>query len=288
MSETREVKAVLDLGLDPNAGRAMRELMSVMGKVSDSYNKIQMSAEKAAKAAAANRIVGPLTGSAADAANRARLAGGGKFMTPAEQKAAERERAGAMRGFKRLGVAAGIGNQVLGTAGAAVEAYGDQYSSDVGRDRAIAQSIPGVGHLLRTAEALNNREGMLTQARVVGAQQGLYGSQRVAGYGVDTGNLSQIRREALASATGGFGGVFGARFGRETATGERAFREQAQLLPIMREQAKTAREVVAANKEVTAAEKNELKIKDRLKTLETQRVGAMQAAARAEESGPPN
>jgi hypothetical protein len=77
MSETREVKAVLDLGLDPNAGRAMRELMSVMGKVSDSYNKIQMSAEKAAKAAAANRIVGPLTGSAADAANRARLAGGG-------------------------------------------------------------------------------------------------------------------------------------------------------------------------------------------------------------------
>lgn len=283
MAETREVKAVLDLSLGPTGERAMKDLVQAMGKVSSAYERIQHSAEQAARAAANNKVIGPLTGSAADAAERARKAGGRKFMTAEERKEDDRIRERDNTRTGRLVAAAGAVRTGVQIAAAGAQAYGDPYLSEIGRSRAIAQEIPGGAWGLRMGEMLNNREGILTQSRVVGQIGSLDIQQRNALAGAEIQNAApQAGREALASLNRQASGLYGQRYDRTTAEGERSFQEQRQLLPVRREMAKTTREYLAAVVETNRARETEQKLEERGKKLQTERIGRLKEQAKLE------
>jgi hypothetical protein len=223
-------------------------------------------------------------GSAADAAERARLAGGGKFATPEEKKAAERDRQSSLRMFGRLGVAAGIATSVANTAGVAATAYGDPYGSGPARSRAIVGSIPVASQWLRIAEAVNERENKLGAVRVTGAQLGQdvtgRGQLAAATLGYD---LPQAGREEAARQANMAAPRYGSRFNRESATGEQAFREQQRLLPVRREIAKTERELAAATAEVNKAQSIELKAERNLTELRKRASAANREAGKSRE-----
>lgn len=284
MAENREVKATLDLGLDPAAGKAMRELTTLMGNVAKSYEKIQLSAERAAKAAASNRVIGPLTGSAGDAAERARKAGGRAFMTPEEKKSDDQLRRRNDRFTGGLFAAAGAARTGVEVAAAATQGLNDPYQTSTGMWRGVAKAIPGGAWGLRVGEMLNNREGKFTEARVTGEQQGLDVQERVKKYGTTQGyDIPQAGREEAAAQARNASPIYGSRVNRTTASGEQFFREEQRLLPIRRELAKNEREMAAATKEYNAAAEHESKLKTKLKDLDKQRTAAVKEAAKWED-----
>jgi hypothetical protein len=259
-TEKREVSVSLGVDLGPQGTKALKELTDAFKKAEDAYGHLRTSLQGPGVA----KVIGPLTGAAAEAAAR--------YGKP-DPKAEEKERRQMMAFWTRASAVAGTAVAALNTAGTAASAFGNPYMTGDARARSIAQSIPGVAPLLRIGENLNQRGNKLEAARVGGEQYEAYARSRLERSALEFQyGIPQAGREAAATAAGAASPIFQRRVNRDSAEGERAFREESRLLPIRREMAKATREVTAATAERVKAEEVEAKIGARARELETQRI----------------
>jgi len=291
------IYAILDLDVGPEAKKGLDRLDAGMKRVSDGAKK----AERDLKNMWAGVTGGPAGSGAKPGTFRGvGGSGGGGFagLGGGKGSAADLQKGGGAGGmFAGIPGAAGLmrfaGPAYLAhladksSVNIANSAYSEHMTSSQQGRSFLKEVVPGGEWLANRADAFTGRKSKMDRAedqkraREFDIQQRQQESQFMLRYGPE-----QAGREERSRQASGFGGIMLGPMARNTAAGEREFREQSRLLPVRREMAKAEREAAGAAVERKAAEAEFIKLADREKRLIIERGEAQTKVNRDTGSGP--
>jgi hypothetical protein len=179
------------------------------------------------------------------------------------------------------GIMAYAGQQGVAKAGQIGATFNDSFATEEQQGRAVFRALPGGETLQGAIDSLSGRKDLFARVELQHQQEiaRMSGASQAAAY-----SSSARVRQAGLDARASYGGdpLLEGRSDRSTGAGERAFQERQKLLAIDREGVKAARETAAATAQRLQAEKEMVKIDERMKVLHGARANTIREGGRLE------